>query len=259
VPQRIAAALPEVRLVALIRHPTDRCIARYVARRRDGLEPARSIGEIIEREQANGIDLDNTAGTYLAAGHVASILQQYLDIFGQERVKIIFHDDLLADTAGVLADIFAFIGVDPAYRVDTSIRHNASGGNVRGLKGQLWRASARSRQMVRPVIPKPLRDAAFRAVTRNLDPVTISSDERELLDAYYVDEVQQLSAVVGRDVVRRRHSFESRPAGVLSMSAASTHIATASIGGDDNEIDCSELPRDALRGTASGGNEGGTR
>lgn len=202
VPERIKRDLPDVRLVAVVRHPTDRFVARFVARHRDGLERATGITEVVERERAAGVDLDDTAGTYLAAGFTSHVLERYLELFGHEALHLVTHDELLRDGDAVMASVFHHLGVDPSIRVDTSTRHNASGGDVPGMLGGVWRSSAGLRRRARPFVPRAWRDAAFRVATRTAVPAQIPEADRALLDEYYTEEVARLGVILGRDLRR---------------------------------------------------------
>lgn len=201
VADRIAREVPDVRLVALLRNPVDRFHARYVARRRDGLERVTDEVALVRAELAAPLDLVDTAGTYLAAGHVSGVLERYLRNVGADRLRCHLHDDLVADPAAVIGDILGFIGVDPDHPLDVATRHNASGGEVRNpVVRRLWQASAAVRVRVRPFVPVGVRDRAFRAATGSLRPTPMPDEARRLLVAHYRDEVARLGELLGRDL-----------------------------------------------------------
>lgn len=198
VADRVATELPDIRVIAVLRNPTDRFVARFVARRRDGLERADSIAEVVERERAVGVDLDDTAGTYLAAGFVSHVLDRYIERLGPERVTIHLHDDLKADPAELLARVFATIGVDAEVPVDTSRSYNASGGVIPGPVGTLWRLSAGFRRRIRPLVPERVRNTAFERVTRRVEPFDVAAEDLALLDECYAGEVTKLASLIDR-------------------------------------------------------------
>lgn len=201
VADRIAEAMPDVRLVAVLRDPIERVHARYVARRRDGLEACPSFDELIDAELAAPLSLDDTAGTYLAAGFVSHVLAAYAARFPAEQCRWYLHDELRADTAVVVRDLFGFLGVDPDASVDVATSHNRSGGEIsQPFARALWTRSSALRSRVRPLVPLLVRDATFRLVARRLTPVPISPSARLRLAELYAPEVERLGTMLGRDL-----------------------------------------------------------
>lgn len=198
---RIADELPDVRLIAIFRHPVDRAFARYVGRRRDGLESRASFADVVADERRHPLIRDVSAGTYLAAGAVSHVLQTYLDRFPRERLRVYLYEDLVADPAGVVRDMYTFLGVDDAFVPDTGRRHNASGGTIANpLLRAAWTGTALLRARARRYVPSALRDRAFELVTRDLAPVTLDPGLRADLTALYRDDIAQLAALIGRDL-----------------------------------------------------------
>lgn len=209
--RRIHARLPDVRLVAVLRHPVDRVYARFVGRRRDGLEH-RDFATIVREEREEPLIRDDAFGTYLAGGFVSHFLQVYLDLFPRERIRIHLFEDLQRDAAEVMRSTFEFLGVDPSWPVDTSRRLNSSGGAIRnGLVRRVWTGSALARAAVRPYVPVKARDAVFAAVTRSLTATPLDRALRAELDDLYADEIDRLEALIGRDLSAWR---QRTPAGV---------------------------------------------
>jgi hypothetical protein len=200
VAQRIAEAIPDARLIAVIRNPVDRVHARWVARRRDGLE-RRDFAELVREERAGPLVRDDAFGTYLAGGFVAHVLRTYLDRFPRERIRIHLFDDLVRDARAVMADLFAFLGVDPGFVPDTGTRHNASRGTIANplLRG-VWTRTAFARAAVRPFVPQRARDAVFAAFSRNLVASPLDPGLRADLTGLYRDEIGTLQELLDRDL-----------------------------------------------------------
>jgi hypothetical protein len=198
---RIASFNPDMRLIAVLRNPVDRVRARFLARRRDGLEPATELGSALARERGSPLDLSDTAGTYLAAGFVSHVLEGYYRRFAPEQLSVHLYDDLVADPAGLMASLFTFLGVDAGHAVDTATLHNRSGGEIANpLVRAVWVRSAMARTAVRPWIPSALRAAGFALATRRVRPVPEDRSVRAQLTEFYSDEVAALSALTGRDL-----------------------------------------------------------
>lgn len=198
---RIASGLPGVRLIAILRNPVDRVYARFVARRRDGLERRSDFAELVREEREQPLILDVAFGTYLAAGFCSHFLQSYFDHFPRERMRIHLYDDFRTDPGAVMTDLFEFLGVDAGFVPDTSERHNQSGGIIDNrLLRQIWTRSALVRSRLRPYVPAHARHAVFSAFTRDLVAQPLDPGLRSELTALYRDDIEKLQELLDRDL-----------------------------------------------------------
>jgi len=198
---RIAARLPNVKLIAILRHPVDRAWARYVARVRDGLERRTDFRDIVRAETAASLPRDDGFGTYIASGFVHHYLSSYHQRFPPERMRIYLFDDLVRDPVALMADLFRFLGVDDRIRLDTAARHNKSGGFIRNPTVRAaWTGSARLRTALRPYLPARVRDAGFRAVTGDLVAPSLHPALRAELVDLFRDDTLRLQDLIGRDL-----------------------------------------------------------
>jgi hypothetical protein len=122
-PERIAAALPEVRLIALLRNPVDRAWSHYhhsVAHGREDLsfedalaaEPQRVAGEI-ERVVAGEVVECRAIHRhgYLTQGEYAGHLERWLAAFPRARLLILRSEDLFAEPERSMAEVIEFLGL----------------------------------------------------------------------------------------------------------------------------------------------------
>lgn len=198
---RIAAALPEVRLIALLRHPVDRAWARFVGRRRDGLERRADFAEVVRDERRAPLVRDVAFNTYLAAGCCAHVLTTYFDHFPRGRIRIHLFDDFARDPTAVMRDLFRFLDVDPDVAIDTAVRHNRSGGEVRSRALRaVWHRTGLLRAALRPYLPRPLRRAAGSLLLRDSAGPPLDPTLRAELLALYRPEIERLEKVLDRDL-----------------------------------------------------------
>jgi len=106
---RIAELIPEVKLLAIVRNPVERAYARFLGRRRDGLERRTSFSEIVREECKAGLLRDDAHGTYLASGFVFHFLESYLEQFPRESFCIRLFEDLKDDAEGLVSGLFEFL------------------------------------------------------------------------------------------------------------------------------------------------------
>lgn len=121
---RIREAVPDARLVAILRNPIDRAYSAFLHLVRDGREPERDFARVLqlepERIAANWEHIWHLA----AMGRYEEQLRRYYDLFPREQIKVYLYRDLRTDQTGVLRDLFAFLGADPDFRPDCTQRYN---------------------------------------------------------------------------------------------------------------------------------------
>jgi hypothetical protein len=201
VAQRVVERLDDVRIIAILRDPIDRVHARFVARRRDGLERTRDFATLVDTERRLPLVLDDTAGTYLASGFVSHVLQTYFEVIAPERIRCYLFDDLRRDPAALIDDMMRFLEVDPDVPIDTKVTHNRSGGTIAGPATRaLWTRTALVRTRLRPHVPEPIRDRAFRLATRSMRAEPIEPAVHAALAEIYRPEVERLEQMLGRDL-----------------------------------------------------------
>lgn len=114
---RIAADLPQVKLIALLREPGLRAWSNWKLSCRTGLETldfASAIAAEAERTAALSGDMAEIRPfSYLARSRYADILQHYRVHFPPERVFVGRYEDLIAEPGAFLARVHEFLGVAP--------------------------------------------------------------------------------------------------------------------------------------------------
>jgi hypothetical protein len=169
--ERIAALMPGVKLVAILRNPTDRALSHYFHNVRNNalrhFQEDLPPGEAMAAEEARLAPVlaagdykseAYRAYTYKARGRYLEQLARYLDRFPRENLLVLRAEDLFEDPAGLMAGLADFLGIDRA-RGRTDFRAANVGGN---------------REPVDPGV-------------------------REALDAYFAPHNRALAAALGRD------------------------------------------------------------
>jgi sulfotransferase family protein len=130
VPARVAATLPEVRLIALLRNPVDRAYSHYHLMARTGrerlsfeealaAEPERLAGveELLASEKEQLLRSGARAHhqhrhrAYFSRGLYAEQLERWLEYFRREQLLVIKAENLLARPAEVYAQTLDFLGL----------------------------------------------------------------------------------------------------------------------------------------------------
>jgi Sulfotransferase family len=202
-PARILDACPDARLVAILRHPVDRAWAHYLGRRRDGLEPRDDFRAVVEAEMARPLPDQVAFGSYLGCSRYHHFLAGYFARFPRERIRVYLFDELLADAGALVADLFAFVGVEARIAVDTERRHNQTGVARSPLRRLLWTRTVRARTALRPLLPARVRDVG-RMVLGELERPALDPELRARIARVLAPDLERLEALLDRDLARWR-------------------------------------------------------
>jgi hypothetical protein len=140
VPARIAAALPEVRLIALLRDPVERAWSAWKHEQARGfedqpfetaldLEAARLDGEV-ERLLANPgyRSMAHQHQAYVTRGKYAEQLRRVVDAVGEDRLLVLEAEEFFSDGAGVYKRVLDFLEL-PQWSPEAFEQHNARPGS----------------------------------------------------------------------------------------------------------------------------------
>jgi Sulfotransferase domain len=128
-PERVAALVPEAKLVALVRNPVDRAFSHYQHEVALGREP-RSFEDalVAEDERLRGEEDRIVADpayfshawwnyTYRARGRYAEQLQRWLAVFPREQLLVMPSEELLAEPEQAHGRVLEFLDASP-HRLD---------------------------------------------------------------------------------------------------------------------------------------------
>ena len=124
-PARMAAALPEARLVAVLRDPVTRAYSHYQYERRRGFEDL-SLDEALDREEERlageaermavepGCDsFEHRHHGYLARGHYAEQLEELRKHYPAERLLVLQSEALFANPDDAIRAVWHHLGLPP--------------------------------------------------------------------------------------------------------------------------------------------------
>jgi hypothetical protein len=128
-PERAAALLPDVRLIALVRNPIDRALSHYhheVALGREPLpfekaldeEDTRMEGELEHMRDPRYFSHAWWNFTYQARGRYAEQLERWLEFYPRERLLVVPSEDLLERPGETYSQVLEFLGA-PAHELQS--------------------------------------------------------------------------------------------------------------------------------------------
>ena len=154
---------------------------------------------------------DHRDANQIMMGNYSEYLPRYLDVFGQDAVKVVLFEDLVQRPRAILREVSSFAGIAPAFYDTYSFRvHNASLEAAFGGQTRLLRAFDRLRLKMTPItIRQPHFHASLRwlkqSVAHGLGPSARAAAKggaspatlREL-EQYYSFEFEALGRLLGR-------------------------------------------------------------
>jgi hypothetical protein len=128
IPERIRELFPDVKLVAILRDPVERCVSNYRmhAMGRPSLPPLdRRIAELLRPDALENSRRLGTAG-FVTRGEYGRILEGYYAVFPRDQIFVCFTRDLEQTPHELMCKLFALVGVDPAFVPQSlATRHRA--------------------------------------------------------------------------------------------------------------------------------------
>ena len=123
-PKRVASAMPNVKLIILLRNPVDRAYSQYHHAVELGHETIPTFEEAIEaekervaREEENILKDEHYYSeqykhlSYLSKGIYVDQLRRWMDLFPREQFLILKSEDFYSDSAAVYKEVLTFLGL----------------------------------------------------------------------------------------------------------------------------------------------------
>jgi hypothetical protein len=183
---RMAATVPDARLIALLRHPVDRAWSQYCHMREIGRWNA-SLEELMTFE----CESPEAAGylRLLNRGRYLEQIEHLLEHFPRERLAVYLFDDLRDRPKALFSEVCHFLDIADAIPANVGQTYNP-------------RATVRSRAAARVIrqLPVKLRNRMKRFNWKAAPNPVMPPSDRARLVAYYEPYNEALAAWLGRDL-----------------------------------------------------------
>lgn len=193
--ERLAADLPEARIIVQLRSPVDRAYSDYCMLYRRG-ETRRPAGDYFSGKAAE----DGAMGArFLNGGLYAAHLSRLYQHYPRDQILVLLYDDIAASPEAAMGAITGHIGIAPVE------------GDLRAAPRENDSASAMLplpiRKALRPFkkAVKPLRgEGWFRALrgafAETIDYPPLDDGAREFLTDFYGRDIEELAVLIRRDL-----------------------------------------------------------
>lgn len=200
-PRRIQEAVPQARIVVVLRHPVDRAYSHYAMDVADGKQTLPFM-EALRRDLQSENKGWGVSHLYVELGFYAEQLRRYLGVFTSTQVKVLFYEDLQESPEGFLASLLNFIGVDSnhAAAIDTGRRYKEHLAPRNRWTKRVLR-SPRSRSLGKVLVPRSTRNWVRDNLLlgKGAKPA-IDPNARQFLMALYRPSIGELQEITGRNL-----------------------------------------------------------
>lgn len=199
----IRRELGDIPIVMMLRNPVERAFSAYCHFRGYSLETL-SFEEALKTEDRREAENWYTMWYYRKVGLYADQVQAFQNAFS--RVLVCLNDDFSSDAEGLMQRIYAFIGVDDAFRPDISVRFMVSGNPrnraLHALTGSSGTFKSALTASLSRLLPEHWRHRIKNRIRmKNLvKPEMLPETRRELSD-YYRSDVARLECLTGRNLL----------------------------------------------------------
>ena len=201
-PHLIKEHLPDVKIIAILRQPTDRAYSNFLHTKRADRENVNSFEQAIKIEKERISDNWSPLYHYIQKGFYSVQLKRYYNLFPKENIKVYLFEDVVKTPKETLKDIFKFLNVDENIEIDVSKKSNVSG-TPKGILGFILKKMRYYNLMpkfaISDYLPTFIINLLFKSVykdTEKLDSVL----RKELTDKYYREEILKLEKLIDRDL-----------------------------------------------------------
>ena len=194
VPERMAALVPDLRIIYMVRDPIERAVSSYVEERMNDNDH-RGFEEAFA-------DLEDPFNPYVAASRYASQLSRYQEVFSSEQILVVDMDELEQAPEATVSRIYGFLGVDRGFKVpDLGARLNTRQ-HKREYSPAVRRLRASPLLRLAYLLPADRRERLLepvrRRLARGIERPRLSDDLRRRLEVELAPEVTRLREMTGQ-------------------------------------------------------------
>ncbi len=189
--ERLAATLPEARLLAILRDPVERAYSHYWMERARGRENGSFEAAIAAEEARHDPEV---LPAYLGQGRYITQLERICRLVPRHHLHVILLEDLLARPEATFAQVCRFLDIDDAYRPANLGQPVNSFVAFRSLA---LRRATKGIPRSLPVLSKAL--GRLNAQDKSSYP-SLLPETRNRLAAYFEDDNRALATFLDRDL-----------------------------------------------------------
>jgi len=190
---------PDAKIMVVLRNPIKRAWSQYLMNLREAKSDASDFIKEIQEDHAADPKGWGVNHQYLELGKYAGQLKRYFELFGREKVLVIFFEEYKKMPEATMRKVCDFLNVDSDFNFDLSGKSNAS---------SLPRNAAINRVLTRTGVisaakrltPKPLRQKFANVLYSDKNMPDLGDEQIAWLRDYYAEEVEELSKLLSQNL-----------------------------------------------------------
>lgn len=212
-PQKIKKSLSGAKIIFILREPVSRLVSWYKFAKQNNFLPEKmTFDEYIRLQlEYDGEDKKEQHLLALEQGRYSVYLNSYISLFGNDRILVVFYEDLSNNPMSVLKEICAFAGITPDFYNNYDFKvfnrtETLKSSKIHSLYIKL-RVSVRKRSHNKPYIHFVFRHLRqiFEPLylylnARSPENLMISSPAENFLKDYYKGERQALEKLLRKTI-----------------------------------------------------------
>ncbi len=198
--EEIKKEIPGCKIIICLRNPIERAYSHYRMNLWTGNSNEFNFYKALVDDFNHDPKVWGNAHLYTEIGMYYQQVKRYLDVFGKEQVKIIFTEDMKKNAQQVIRELYAFIGVDPAFIPDTSKQYNEV--YTPKFKNVTWLLNKTGiRPLMKRLSPQFLKNIFVKALYKQKsEKGEIPADAKQFLISKLSEDISQLSALLNKDL-----------------------------------------------------------
>jgi Sulfotransferase family len=216
-PWHLRAYVPDAKLIAVLRKPTERAFSHLVHAKRiyaehgqvsavgaDGMSVDEAFAAAVDTALLNGPFDETTSDpeVWVQSGFYHLHLTRFLSYFPAEQLKVFLFEDLSHRPRELMREVFGFLGIDETFELPTTEAFNASVVPRNQRLFSFFTTTNSLMRKARALAPTKVRGIAMRTRNRLLGTGKPPADPglSGKLDAIYRNDILALQDHLGRDL-----------------------------------------------------------
>ncbi|VXD11002.1 sulfotransferase family protein [Planktothrix paucivesiculata] len=206
--ERLVKALPEVKLIYIMRHPVDRAYSFYVHRFKGSRhKPELAVEKTFEETIAKQSEFIDSSFYFYQ-------IEQYLKFYPRESFLFLPMEDLIQHPLQMISQILTFLGADPTINLmeeSTLVANKAEDDPEWFVRKQITSSFKQipGIEQLKSLLPQPLKDQAYQWVrhfkykqwkSQQYMPPPMRSETRQMLLEKFREPNQQLAEFLNWDL-----------------------------------------------------------
>ena len=198
----------ESKILILLRNPVERAYSAYSSLRRDCRE-FEKFSDALKMEEKRMESNHEFLWAYKGCGLYYRQVKAFIDVFGNNNVLVLLHEDLKKNPQTMLKKICSFLEIADISFEDTDAMYNVSGIPKNNIKTHLFLIYKRNKKKYAGLILKMIsQDKATKysryikkiLICRNMEKISMDDESESYLYDYFRKDIEKLESLLSRDL-----------------------------------------------------------